>query len=298
MTVAPDRSHRGTIFVEDAEVITQSTHPGEQFILRVRAPECAQRATPGAFAHIRCDADIAMRRPLSIMRADPINGEVDFLYKIVGHGLRALSTLCAGDHVNIMGPIGNGFSPASSRPKKLMVGGGVGIPPMVFLAEHFVAAGEQDLLVLMGSEVPFPFTLTASEIAVAGISPSASHGIVALENIAVPSRLASLQNYAGTHRGYVTDLAREWLQSLDDTERAAVDMFACGPEPMLAAAAKIASEFNVSCQLSLEEYMACAVGGCAGCTVPVHLPAGTAMQRVCVDGPVFDARTIYPAGQN
>ncbi len=92
----------------------------------------------------------------------------------------------------------------------------------------------------------------------------------------------------------MTDLGREWLAALPEDDRNQVEMFACGPEPMLEASAKLAQEFGLPCQLCLEEFMACAVGGCAGCTVPVHLPEGLAMKRVCVDGPVFAATTIYP----
>jgi dihydroorotate dehydrogenase electron transfer subunit len=115
-----------------------------------------------------------------------------------------------------------------------------------------------------------------------------------LDAIGVASRLASLQGYAGCHQGYVTDLAAKWLETLTAEERGEVEMFACGPEPMLAAAAKVAAQFGVPCQLCLEEYMACAVGGCAGCAVPVHQGDAIAMKRVCVDGPVFAADSIYP----
>jgi dihydroorotate dehydrogenase electron transfer subunit len=88
-------------------------------------------------------------------------------------------------------------------------------------------------------------------------------------------------------------LARHWLQSLNDAARAEVEVFACGPTPMLRAVAQLAREFDLPCQVSLEEYMACAVGGCAGCVVEVQTPTGPAMKRVCVDGPVFDAKTVF-----
>ena len=94
--------------------------------------------------------------------------------------------------------------------------------------------------------------------------------------------------------GYVTDLAAAWLSSLDAKTLAEVEMFACGPTPMLQATARVARRFGVPCQVSLEEFMACAVGGCAGCAVPVVTDAGLAMKRVCVDGPVFDANAVYP----
>jgi dihydroorotate dehydrogenase electron transfer subunit len=90
----------------------------------------------------------------------------------------------------------------------------------------------------------------------------------------------------------VTELARAWLHSLDEHGLRQVEIYACGPTPMLAAAARLAHEFGVPCQVSLEEYMACAVGGCAGCTVRIMTPTGAAMKRVCVDGPVFDAAVV------
>jgi dihydroorotate dehydrogenase electron transfer subunit len=236
-----------------------------------------------------------MRRPLSIMRADADTGEVEFLYKIVGTGLRALSRIQCGDHLSIMGPIGNGFTPDSNRPNKLMVGGGVGIPPIAFLAEHLAQTqGNDGQLVLMGSEVPFPFTQLKSALPVTGIEAGATDTMPALEDLGIAARLASLQGYAGCYQGYVTDLARDWLSGLDAPALTQTEMFACGPEPMLRAAAAVASEFGIPCQLCLEEFMACAVGGCAGCAVPVYSESGMAMKRVCVDGPVFAAASIYP----
>ena len=92
----------------------------------------------------------------------------------------------------------------------------------------------------------------------------------------------------------MTDLAREWLASLDAAALAEVEVFACGPTPMLEAVASLANEFDLPCQVSLEEFMACAVGGCAGCAVLVQTDAGPAMQKVCVDGPVFDAAAVFP----
>jgi dihydroorotate dehydrogenase electron transfer subunit len=94
----------------------------------------------------------------------------------------------------------------------------------------------------------------------------------------------------------VSQLADHWLSALSATERAEVEIYACGPTPMLKAVALIAQAHQVPAQVCLEEYMACAVGGCAGCTVPVHGPEGVAMKRVCVDGPVFTAASVYPPG--
>jgi dihydroorotate dehydrogenase electron transfer subunit len=290
-------SHRGTIFVEDAAVIAHEHFAADQHVLRLQAPKCANAATPGSFAHISCGPEIPMRRPLSIMRANPREGWIDILYKIVGHGLASLSQRAVGERVSCMGPIGKGFAPHRDRRRTLLVGGGVGIPPMVFLAETLAAdsaAGWQPL-VLMGSEVPFPFVARPSTILVPGIPDGAIACMPLLDGWGVPSRLATLAGYAGCYHGYVTQLASAWLGSLSPEALAEVEIFACGPTPMLKACAVVAREFGVPCQVSLEEFMACAVGGCAGCTVLVQTPEGPAMKRVCVDGPVFDAETVFPA---
>jgi dihydroorotate dehydrogenase electron transfer subunit len=291
-----DRSHRGTIFVEDAELLETRGYPGQQYVIRLRAPKCAAAATPGSFAHLTCDPLLPMRRPLSIMRADAKAGWIDILYKIVGPGLEALAKQPQGATISLMGPIGKGFVPSAARPRTLLVGGGVGIPPMVFLAESLKTRRDArwSPLVLMGSEIPFPFQARPSTILVPGLPADVIACMPLLEDWGVPSRLGTLAGFPGCYDGYVTDLAAEWLGSLDAAALAEVEMFACGPTPMLQAAAKVARRFGVPCQVSLEEFMACAVGGCAGCAVPVVTDAGIAMKRVCVDGPVFDANAVFP----
>jgi dihydroorotate dehydrogenase electron transfer subunit len=160
------QSNRGTLFVEDAEVIAVTSFPGEQFITRLAAPACAKHAVAGSFVHITCDESIPMRRPLSIMRADAAEGWIDLLYKIVGEGLRALAAKKTGDVLSVIGPIGHGFTPSPERQRTLLIGGGVGIPPMIFLAETLKNSDTAwQPLVLMGSEIPFPFELARSKIA-------------------------------------------------------------------------------------------------------------------------------------
>jgi len=292
---AVSRPHRGTIFVEDAEILSHQAYAGDQHILRVQAPQCAAAARPGSFAHITCGPELPMRRPLSIMRADPGTGWVEFLYKAVGRGTRVLARRQAGERISVLGPIGQPFQAHRDRPRALLLGGGVGIPPMIFLAERLKADRHWQPLVLMGSEVPFPFRAQPSRILVPGTPEGVIAAMPLLEDWGIPSRLASLQGYPGCFEGYITDLARAWLSDLSDAQRHEVEIFACGPHPMLAATAALAREFDLPCQVSLEEFMACAVGGCAGCAVRVETGAGPAMKRVCVDGPVFDARQVFPA---
>jgi dihydroorotate dehydrogenase electron transfer subunit len=288
-------AHRGTICLEDGKVLDQASFEGDQYILRLEAPKCAARAQPGSFVHLRCDADLPMRRPLSIMRADPQAGTIDVLYKIVGPGLRALAMARSGDSLSVLGPIGKGFEPHPQRCRTLLLGGGVGIPPMVFLAERLRDRRDASWqpLVLMGSEIPFPFRLRPSTILVPGIP----HGVIAcmpfLDDLGIACRLASLADFPGCFSGFVTALAAAWLGTLGPAELAEVEIFACGPTPMLAATAELARRHGVPCQVSLEEFMACGVGGCAGCAVEVRTPDGPVMKRVCVDGPVFEASSVF-----
>jgi len=289
------KSSRGTIFLEDALVLQQTAYDSDQFVLRVEAPKCAARAEPGSFVHLTCDPAIPMRRPLSIMRADPNAGWIEILYKVVGPGLQALAARKAGQRISTLGPIGRPFVAHPERPRTLLIGGGVGIPPMVFLADRLRAREDASWkpLVLMGSEIPFPFRTRPSRIVVAGIPDGSIACMPLLDEWGVASRLATRSDFPGCFDGFVTELANRWLELLSPEGLAEVEIFACGPTPMLEATAKLARRFNVPCQVSLEEFMACAVGGCAGCTVSVQTPEGPAMKRVCVDGPVFDAYTVF-----
>ncbi|HUL17946.1 MAG TPA: dihydroorotate dehydrogenase electron transfer subunit, partial [Steroidobacteraceae bacterium] len=283
----------GSISLEGARVISQLAYDAEQFVLRLAAPRCAARAAPGSFVHLTCDESIPMRRPLSIMRADAKAGWIEILYKVVGAGLHALAAKQAGDTVSVLGPIGRPFIVHPERPRTLLLGGGVGIPPMVFLAERLKGNAHFRPLVLMGSEVPFPFRARPSATLLSGMPAGSIACMPLLEEWGVPSRLASRAEFPGCFPGFVTELAAEWLASLDEAQLAQVEIFSCGPTAMLRASAELARRFRLPCQVSLEEFMACGVGGCAGCTVEVRTAAGPAMKRVCVDGPVFDAYSVF-----
>jgi len=168
------------------------------------------------------------------------------------------------------------------------------MPPMVFVAD-VVRQQHQDFspFMILGSEVPFPFSAQPSEFMIPGMPNGVVASMPLMEDWNIPCRLASTQGYVGCFEGYVTDLARLWLDDLTAEQRQEVEVFACGPHPMLEAVARLASEYGLPCQVSLEEFMACAVGGCAGCVVEVQTDRGPVMQRVCVDGPVFDATRVF-----
>jgi len=288
----PAKPHRGTMVDERAEVLANDAYPGHQHVLKIRAPEIARRARPGSFVHLRCAPSLAMRRPMSIMRADATKGTLDILFKAHGLGTAELAARKAGETLSVLGPIGVPFRLEGYRRRPLLIGGGVGLPPMVYLAEHLRRVGGTMPLVVLGSEVPFPFTLRPSTIMVPGLPPHVIATMPLLEDWGIACRLASQEGYPGCFDGFVTELAAGWIEALGTETRDEIEIFACGPTPMLKAVQALAARFAVPAQVSLEEYMACAVGGCAGCTVRVNTPTGPAMKRVCVDGPVFEASTV------
>jgi dihydroorotate dehydrogenase electron transfer subunit len=279
-----NKAHRGTIFSAEAEVLQQTAYPGGQYIARLRAPDCARAATAGTFVHVQCTPGIPMRRPLSILRANAAEGWVEVLYKVVGQGLQALTSAEAGDRVSVLGPIGQGFRPDPARPIALLIGGGVGIPPLMFLAEVLAhSPGTRfEPRAFFGSELPFPFEVN-----------TAAGTLALLDAAGIPSQLASNAGLPGCQPGFVTDLARGWIGDRAPADRDRMSIYACGPTPMLKAAQRVADEFSIPSQLCLEEFMACAVGGCAGCVVPVIVDGKRQMKRVCVDGPVFDGAAVY-----
>ncbi len=288
------KTHRDTIFVENCEVLAHHAYDGEQYLLRVQAPQIATRALPGNFVHIRCDDNRPLRRPISIMRVDARSGWVELLYKVLGEGTALLSQRKTGEKLSIMGPIGKPFVAHMTRRRPLLIGGGVGMPPMIFFADSLrEVKGAYDPFIILGSEVPFPFKAEPSRIMVPGVPSEVIAAMPLLEDWGFASRLASLQGYAGCYQGYVTELARKWLDELSEEQRAEVEIFSCGPHPMLEAVAELAREYKIPCQVSMEEFMACGIGGCAGCVVEVQTDKGPAMKRVCVDGPVFDAREVF-----
>jgi len=292
--ISAAQKNRGTIFIEDALLLEKHSYAGEQFVLRLDAPKCSRNAQAGSFVHIQCDNGIPMRRPLSIMRVNAADGWIEVLFKIIGSGLASLGSAEIGDKFSVIGPIGHGFMPNPDRIRPLLIGGGVGIPPMIFLTEQMLADEVAFTpTVLMGSEIPFPFEVTASSIATPWLPEGTNASMCLLEDWGVTTRLASMAGFDGCLKGFVTDLSRRYLDSLASEELAQTEMFSCGPTPMLKAVTAVATEYELPCQVSLEEFMACAVGGCAGCTVEVQTTTGTAMKRVCVDGPVFETSQVF-----
>lgn len=286
---------KASIFVEDAVVLANEALPAKQFLLRLQSPKCATSVKPGNFIQISCGRNkFSLKRPFSVLRASPEQGWIEILYKVVGQGSKELSQAKPNDVLQSLGPIGNAFELSSDKAIPLLLGGGVGIPPIVFFAEQLRKKQHISAFTIMGSEIPFPFSVKPSTILVKNMPDGVIAAMSLLEDLSIPSRLTSKQGYPGCFDGYIHELAEQWLQHLSSEELSRVEVFSCGPGVMLKAVASLCKKYKVECHLSLEEYMACAVGGCAGCTVEIEENGQKKMKRVCVDGPIFSAESVYP----
>jgi len=279
--------NRNPVYEENAKVLAHITHPGDQFVMRLHAPQTAAKALPGQFVHLRVSNERALRRPISIMLTDPEKGTVDLLYKVIGDGTRLLSERAVGDVIPMLGPIGQPFDLSDASKRYVLIGGGVGIPPMIFAATRL--QGKANCVVFAGSEVAFPFSLKPSATVLPGVDGNAILAIASLEERGIASRLASNAGLYGCYEGHVPNLARDYLLALDENVRQHCVLLSCGPHPMLHAVANAGREFDLPTFLSLEEHMACAIGGCAGCVVKTLEHGEEKYRRVCVDGPVFPA---------
>jgi dihydroorotate dehydrogenase electron transfer subunit len=284
------------IQLEDCQILAHYTYAGEQKVLTLASEKIPQLTQAGQFVHISVDESLKMRRPISIMSVDTDNNTFDLLYKVVGIGTQKLAHKQIGESLSVLGPIGNEFNvdrdPTRTMP--LLIGGGVGMPPMIAIAQTIQNNPLYNAFAILASEVEFPFEVTTSALQTA-CSVNATYGL--LEEWGVATRLASTNEKvlqtSGIFNGYATDLARKYLKSLSTEERAKVEIYSCGPTPMLKSVKQLANEFDLPSQLSLEEHMACAVGGCAGCVVKTVENGVEKMQRVCVDGPVFDGNIVF-----
>ncbi len=281
---------RNTIFEESAEILANVHHPGDQFVMRVKAPKTAATAEPGQFVHLQVSDERPMRRPISIMLTDPEKGTVDLLVKAIGEGTRLLRERKVGETMPILGPIGRPFDLSDHSKRYVLIGGGVGIPPMIFCAMHLI--DKASTVVFAGSEVEFPFALKPSTALLPGVGGNTILGITSLEERGITSRLASNAGFYGCYEGHVPDLARDYLLALNEEERSRCVLLSCGPHPMLHAVARVGRELGLPTYLSLEEHMACAIGGCAGCVVKTVEEGEEKYRRVCVDGPVFEASLL------
>ncbi|MDP2645231.1 MAG: dihydroorotate dehydrogenase electron transfer subunit [Desulfobacterales bacterium] len=239
------------------------------FLMGLNAPRIASGAIPGQFVMLRVGPahDPLLRRPFSIcgIRHAAL---VLILYKVVGRGTALMSGAAPGQRMTVLGPLGRGFSRPLPGRKPLLVAGGIGIAPLVFLAQTL-----QDY----------------SPVFLAGFRCAAE--VVSSEKVGLSGvnlRLATDDGSTG-FRGYVTELMASWLGR--DAENSP-EVYACGPSAMLKQIAGLTAQRGLPGQMSLEAYMACGLGACQGCAIKSSDQDKLTYYLACRDGPVFNARTI------
>jgi dihydroorotate dehydrogenase electron transfer subunit len=262
-------------------VIANTEVSSGYYRMRLTAPPQMLESRPGQFVMVKVrDAiDPLLRRPfgifdLGVIPPDYTGGSdqpyLEMLYRVVGKGTAMLSVLHHGDHLDILGPLGRGFEQGAPAEEKILVGGGVGLAPLYYLAKELV--GRSRVRLFIGGR-------TKEDILC----------VTEFERLGVETYVATDDGTLGD-AGLVTEVMERHLVE----ERNGMSIFACGPMPMLRAVADISRRTMIPCQVSLEAYMACGMGACLGCVVKGrdHEEQSPDYRCVCKDGPVFDFREL------
>lgn len=251
----------------EAPILHHEPLTADVWRLDVLAPNLAKQAQPGQFAMLRKKHGTHfLRRPLGIAFVDIVKGKVSFIYRLLGGGTHELATLRVGETVNVEAPLGSQtFSLETGR--SLLVGGGAGAAPLLFLAKVLAEKYKKPIILLGGRNAAETFW---AEL----LAPYA-------EKI----YLATDDGSKGFH-GFVTGLLpKVWAQ------HAFSHIQTCGPTPMMFGVAKFAKAKGIPCEVSLEARMACGFGVCLGCSFTGENSGKR--RRVCADGPVFPAEEVF-----
>lgn len=245
-------------------VVSKKNLAKNMFDFVISAKDIADLAQAGQFVHIKVDG-FMLRRPISICEVDKENGTVRIVFEIRGEGTDKLSQVNQGQNLDVMGPLGKGFTLLSPDKKAVLIGGGIGVPPMFEVAKNY------------------------GENATAIIGFRSANAVILDEdfkNIGANLMLCTDDGTMG-RKGYVTEALKERL------EQGKVDIIqACGPHMMLKGVVALANEYGVPCEVSLEERMGCGVGACLVCACKTVKDGQEYLSHVCKDGPVFKAEDV------
>lgn len=232
--------------------------------LTILCPEIAGQAKAGQFVHIRVPGHV-LRRPISIAGFDADQGTIRIIYEIRGEGTQILADYKAGDLIDVLGPLGNGYTLPKEGSRVVVVGGGIGVPPLLPVAERFGA----NAAVILG------FRNAQAAILENDFKKTGANTLLCTDD--------------GTYgrKGFVT-AALEGHLELERPDY----ICACGPMVMLKKVTEIAMAHSIPCQISLEERMACGVGACLGCACKIRRNGEEVYLHVCKDGPVFSGEEV------
>lgn len=239
------------------------------FLMALESSAITTTASPGQFVMVRVreGTDPLLRRPFSICATEG-DGLFLILYRVVGHGTSIISEAVKGDKLSVFGPLGKGFEMPKAGETPILVAGGIGLAPIIFLAQTI---GGEDALLMAGFR-------TSAEI-------------IDVETCGLSGFQVSVSTDDGTtgHPGFVTDQLDDYLKRHEESNP---KVYACGPDPMLEKVAALTLSRGVLCQVSLETHMACGVGACQGCAVKAASAGNQSYLHVCEDGPVFHAESL------
>jgi dihydroorotate dehydrogenase electron transfer subunit len=262
----------------DVPLLARAPLDGPYILLTFRHPEVAHSARAGQYVMIKAgtSSDPPLRRPFSVMTVDPAEETFTIFLKAVGAGSRALAGLREGDLAACLGPLGRPFAPPPEGSEAVMVAGGYGIAPFVIFCEELARQGRRGRVFYGGR--------TAGDLQVAS----------AFAQRDVPLVAATEDGSLG-HHGRVTAPLEAYL----DGGAAAPTLYACGPDAMLHAVARLAARRGLPAQVSLDPWMGCGIGTCLGCVVPIQgaLDPRPRYRCACTEGPVFDAVTVVWGGE-
>jgi dihydroorotate dehydrogenase electron transfer subunit len=259
------------------QIVANKRDTDSYYRLTLRAPQIAPLIQPGQFAHVRVTTlkDALLRRPFSIFQVQ--GDDFSILYKAVGKGTDALSRMSAGDEVSVIAPLGHGFTvPKAGGETPLLVAGGYGMAAMYLLAQRSPQKG----IVFVGGRRSVDI-LCEKEFGALGW------------DVRVATEDGSKGEKGLVTKPLIEEIEKQKTESRKQkAESGNWKLYACGPTPMLKAVGKIADDFNLPCELSMDEHMCCGVGVCLTCVIPVKTGNGWEYQRTCTEGPVFDAKQV------
>lgn len=237
---------------------------GGIFSANILCPDIAAMAKPGQFAHIKLEG-FTLRRPISICGIDRVNGTIRIVFEVRGAGTAKLSHINTGDNLDLLAPLGNGFTlpELAENERAIFVGGGIGVPPLLAAA----AVYREQATAILGFR---------------------SYDKIILAN---DFRSIGAEVFTCTDDGSVGMKGQVTVQLKDLLQKGGVGrVFACGPLAMLTTVSQITESFGVPTEVSLEERMGCGVGACAVCACKANKDGKAFMARVCKDGPVFGVK--------
>jgi dihydroorotate dehydrogenase electron transfer subunit len=240
------------------------------YLLKVLAPSIAEECKPGQFVMLRCRSAAwpYLSRPFSVYDSDG-DAVLEIVYKVVGRATAVLAGLGGGEEIDMVGPLGTGYSPVDGVAHLICVAGGIGVPPLAFYCRRYAGVCEATTLVVgaaTADELLVPIGLMAEGIEIMSLTEDGTKGA----------------------RGLATDGLARILRTLA-VPPAAARIAACGPRAMLAEVYRQAAGAGIACEIGVEEVMACGVGACMSCAVP---KAGGGYLHACKDGPVIDGSRI------